>query len=454
MPNESHPNAAAAKTDAPAVAPVEAAAPPAEAPAKPPRTRRKPAARDAAGRYTSNRAAADNAGAGNPTAYYARNYARNRQQAKKSGADFLIPWWLVVLAFLFATPLGIGLLVLNLVLANRGKFAAGKPRTAARSGQPIYAPAAQAQHQPDAKRLADGLTVAAVVLTVLGGLACMGAVFSNLWMLTDYGDIAWFLEEVWPLAILLFGGIGCGFAAHRVRTGWLMRNRIGRIVGDADHCYIEDIAAVLGCDTEKCIDHLENCITKGVFGPDAYLDMRSMALVVRGAAPAPKQPPAAKAEPDPQPETAARPEETRYDKILKELRRINDSIPDQEMNAKIGRLETVAGKIFAQLQDDPDQLPQLRKFMDYYLPTSLKLLDTYAELEAQGVEGANISESKRRIERSMDTLVTAFENQLDKMFQSDALDVSTDIEVMEKMLSADGLVGDSDPFGLHGGKQG
>ena len=135
---------------------------------------------------------------------------------------------------------------------------------------------------------------------------------------------------------------------------------------------------------------------------------------------------------------------------MKELRRINDAIPDEEMSAKISRLEAVSARIFEQIQDDPDKLPQLRKFMDYYLPTSLKLLDTYAELDAQGVEGANITESKTRIERSMDTLVTAFENQLDKLFQDDALDVSADIEVMEKMLSADGLVGDSDPFGLQG----
>ena len=134
---------------------------------------------------------------------------------------------------------------------------------------------------------------------------------------------------------------------------------------------------------------------------------------------------------------------------MQELRRINDAIPGEEMSAKIDRLESVAAKIFVQLQEDPDKLPQLRKFMDYYLPTSMKLLNTYAELDAQGVEGANISESKRRIEQSMDTLVTAFENQLDKLFQADAMDVSADIEVMEKMLNADGLTGDDDPFGLH-----
>ena len=90
----------------------------------------------------------------------------------------------------------------------------------------------------------------------------------------------------------------------------------------------------------------------------------------------------------------------------------------------------------------------MRKFLDSYLPTVVKLLEAYAEMEAQGVEGENIRESKRRIEDAMDTLVTAFENQLDKLFESDALDLSTDIDVMERMLRADGLTETDSPFNL------
>ena len=140
-------------------------------------------------------------------------------------------------------------------------------------------------------------------------------------------------------------------------------------------------------------------------------------------------------------------ERDQYKKILDELRRVNDAIPDEEMSDKISRLEAVSAKIFEQAKSDPDKLPQMRKFMDYYLPTSLKLLNTYAELDNQGVEGENISESKRRIEQTMDTLVKAFENQLDRLFASDALDVSTDIDVMQNMLRADGLTDDT-PFKL------
>ena len=106
-------------------------------------------------------------------------------------------------------------------------------------------------------------------------------------------------------------------------------------------------------------------------------------------------------------------------------------------------LEQLCVQIFKTVAEKPAKATQIRKFMDYYLPTALKLLKTYAELDAQGVEGENIRESKQRIEQVMDTLVTAFEAQLDRLFEDDALDVSTDIDVMENMLRADGLTGNT-----------
>ena len=162
-----------------------------------------------------------------------------------------------------------------------------------------------------------------------------------------------------------------------------------------------------------------------MFGPEAYLDMRRKCLVVTGKPPEPTPKKAKKSKVE---KADPMPEKDQYQKILDELRRVNDAIPDEEMTDKISRLEAVS-----------------RKFMDYYLPTSLKLLNTYAELDNQGVEGENISESKRRIELTMDTLVKAFENQLDRLFASDALDVSADIDVMQNMLRADGLTDDA-PF--------
>ena len=242
----------------------------------------------------------------------------------------------------------------------------------------------------------------------------------------------------------LTGGIGCLFGGWHIRTSRRMRRKIDNIVGDAKYMYIQDIADASPCSYEKCCKHLENCIDEGLFGPGAYLDMHRKCLVVKERPPEPTPAPA----PAPKPQKAdPMPEADQYQKILDELRRVNDAIPDEEMTDKISRLEAVSAKIFEQSRTDPDKLPQMRKFMDYYLPTSLKLLNTYAELDKQGIEGENISESKHRIEQTMDTLVKAFENQLDRLFASDALDVSTDIDVMQNMLRADGLTDDA-PFKL------
>ena len=257
----------------------------------------------------------------------------------------------------------------------------------------------------------------------------------------------WLIEDSMPMLIAAAGGLGCLFGAHKLRTGRRLRKKIVNIVGDSQYMYIEDIAAAIPCSYDKCRKHLQNCSDAGVFGPDAYLDMKRRCLVVKGKAPETTAPKAPAKTQEAQAQTAKETAQTkdRYQKILDELRRVNDAIPDEEMSDKISRLEAVSAKIFEQAKTDPDKLPRMRKFMDYYLPTSLKLLQAYAELDSQGVEGENITESKRRIEQTMDTLVHAFETQLDQLFAADAMDISADIDVMQNMLRADGLTGDT-PF--------
>ena len=127
---------------------------------------------------------------------------------------------------------------------------------------------------------------------------------------------------------------------------------------------------------------------------------------------------------------------------ISEMRRLNDSIEDASISAKIDRLETISGKIFEQVQAEPKKLPQIRKFMNYYLPTTLKLLNAYDRMGEQGVSGENISGTMKRVENMMDTIVEAFEKQLDSLFGSEALDISTDITVLENMMAREGLVDD------------
>ena len=399
---------------------------------------------------------------------YQNNY--NRSEYHAGDGPFQFPWWAIVIGFVVWWPLGFIFIGLNTAMKN-GKLGGFEEKARVRTQSfgrvnttPVYDAevrplngsalrrSADPGAQPAAKRLkgaalATGLTVAGVLLLICALAALPSASYWLPEALTEGGSYwTWLIEDSMPMLMSLTGGIGCLFGGWHIRTSRRMRRKIDKIVGDAKYMYIQDIADALPCSYDKCCKHLENCIDEGLFGPDAYLDMRCKCLVVSQRPPEPTPAPAPKPEKQPEKQTDM-PERDQYKKILDELRRVNDAIPDEEMSDKISRLEAVSAKIFEQAKSDPDKLPQMRKFMDYYLPTSLKLLNTYAELDNQGVEGENISESKRRIEQTMDTLVKAFENQLDRLFASDALDVSTDIDVMQNMLRADGLTGDT-PFKL------
>lgn len=129
-------------------------------------------------------------------------------------------------------------------------------------------------------------------------------------------------------------------------------------------------------------------------------------------------------------------------KALDEMRRLNDSIQDAAISAQIDRLEQVSGKIFRQVQKDPTQLPQIRKFMSYYLPTTLKLLNAYDRMSGTGVSGENIDTTLAKVEAMMRTIVAAFEKQLDSLYGAEALDISTDITVLENMMAREGLAED------------
>ena len=129
-------------------------------------------------------------------------------------------------------------------------------------------------------------------------------------------------------------------------------------------------------------------------------------------------------------------------KAISEMKRLDDAIEDEKISQDIRRLEMVCQKIFDQVKADPGKLPQIRQFMDYYLPTTLKLLNAYDRMDGAGVEGENISGTKERVENIMGTIVTAFEKQLDSLFGADAMDISTDISVLETMLAREGLAGE------------
>ena len=126
--------------------------------------------------------------------------------------------------------------------------------------------------------------------------------------------------------------------------------------------------------------------------------------------------------------------------MLAEIRKENDLIPDAQLTAQMNQLDKVANQIFHTVAEQPAKAPQIRRFMDYYLPTTLKMLTGYRKMDERQVKGENANEARAQIREAMDTVLKAFDKQLDALYQDELLDISTDIDVMETMLRQDGLI--------------
>lgn len=134
------------------------------------------------------------------------------------------------------------------------------------------------------------------------------------------------------------------------------------------------------------------------------------------------------------------------------VRHINDIVPDsEEMSNKLYKLESIMNKIFEQVKKEPETADDLHKLMNYYLPTTKKLLTAYVDLDRQQAgNGENVKQTKREIETVMDTINEAFANLLDSLFQDLAWDISSDISVMKTMMAQDGLTEDALMSGVSG----
>ena len=125
---------------------------------------------------------------------------------------------------------------------------------------------------------------------------------------------------------------------------------------------------------------------------------------------------------------------------IREMKRLDENIADPGISADIVRLEQVSARIFDEVRTHPEKLPQIRRFLDYYLPTTLKLLNAYDRMSGTGISGENIDTTLAKVEGMMRTIVAAFEKQLDSLYGAEALDISTDITVLENMMAWEGLV--------------
>lgn len=127
---------------------------------------------------------------------------------------------------------------------------------------------------------------------------------------------------------------------------------------------------------------------------------------------------------------------------IRRIREVNDKIPEEIISGKLSRLERICARIFEHVEENPEKLPDIRRFMSYYMPTTLKLVEAYQQFSDQPVQGENITTAKKEIEGMLDDIGGAFEKMFDKLFEDDAMDISTDISVLSTMLAQEGLLKD------------
>ena len=350
-----------------------------------------------------------------------------------------IPTIAIFIVMAMSGPLGVLLFILKGIdqkvqkeeqeaARARGDYRADLGPEPDRKSEPVYGHDVPTEAQKSAKQWHKNI---ATLCTIMGAVFLLAGVTNAVDVLEIWRFYPGFSGLFSNIAMVIGGG-GALLTGLRMKSTRKLERLLDKVVGERDNIPLPELFAAAGVDATRGRPAVKSAIEHGYFGADAYIDNRTATLVVRGAAPQPPKQP----EPKPAPAPA-----DQYAALLQQLRQANDAIPDPVMTAKISRLEAVSARIFELAKQDPGKKAQLQKFMDYYLPTALKLLNTYASLPAQDVQGENIADVKKNIERSMDLLVTAFENQLDKLFQSDALDVSADVAALEGMLNMDGLTG-------------
>ena len=314
---------------------------------------------------------------------------------------------------------------------------------------------------------ANGKTVAGV-LKVVGG--------SLLSLFTFFGFLSTAVVRMFTGASLLSFSViltllgfcgGVGLLTGGIRTlGMVGRfNTYKRILGQKTYCALDKLARSVGKSSSFVRKELSRMIDDGLF-LEGHMDKEGrnlitsdetfrnfeksrLALEQRQKEEAKAQLAAARSEPEPASKAKEKVRDPQVQEVLdrgneflRQIRKCNDAIPGAEISEKISRIELLVRRIFQRAQTHPEIIPDLKKLMDYYLPMTVKLLNAYADMDAQPVQGETIQASKQEIEDTLDTLNLAFEKLLDSVFQDTAMDVSSDISVLQTLLAQEGLVED------------
>mgnify|MGYP001172563897 FL=1 len=284
------------------------------------------------------------------------------------------------------------------------------------------------------------LSIVGAAITAIFGISLV----TMLGEVIAYGWYSYMMEELLPMCGFFAGGVAMLVAGQRMKRRSARIARYLAVMGKRSHISVDELCTVTGKSRKKVEGDLNYMVEKGLLGTGAYLDSGRGIFFRSADAFADYANATAKKE-------NVTPKEANegYAGALRAIRSANDRIADPVLSEKIDHLETVAGKIFREVEEHPEKQQQAATFLNYYLPTTLKLLDSYAKFEEAGIEGENLSRAQERIEETMDALIKGFDKQLDDLYRNEAMDIDSDIRVMENMLRRD-TASVEDDFGLGG----
>ncbi len=400
-----------------------------------------------------------------------------------------VPWfWIFIFLAMFSDelfgliiPLGMGLLVYYAIKSAREKNAAqNQYRNSYRTSTSTYSASQTAQTQSSARTATTGTynaqsssasadkktsktgsynakatskpaaqsasqTASTVYTSPLQDAGKKQSVRSALWILA--GAFALFIglmifTDAYVASDFIAGGLFSGAGVVGLLNGFRkrkrakMNRRYAAVIGKRDWMALEELAQALPVESvAKCEKELQALIDDGYYGPAAYIDS-SRGVFYRSS------------------DVAQIHENSRVKKgpvvkeavnisdhasVIKEIRRLNDEIADPDVSARINRVEELTDSIYKFIESHPEKKSQVTTFMDYYLPTTLKLLSAYAQFEDSASNGENVTAAKKNISSILDTLVDGFALQLDRLYETDVIDISGDIQVLEQMMARDGL---------------
>ena len=353
-------------------------------------------------------------------------------------------WVWIAMMFAFGLwPLGLIMLINKLKDTPRRDYnavlkeAQSKPKTETKAAQTVK----------KVTRTPDVTSKTAKVLTIVG------AIFTGIFgvgLLSMLGDvISWGWYHYMQRQLFVLSGFFTG-GVVTLRAGLKMRRRAKRlarclaVIGERDYISLDELASIVGKKRKTVEADLEYMLEKGMLGTFAYVDS-GRGMLFRSATAAGKY----KAEKAGEENLTPKEANEGYAGTLRAIRYANDRIADPVLTQKIDHLETVAGRIFREIELHPKKRQQATTFFNYYLPTTLKILNTYARFDGAGIEGENLKRAKQKIEQTMDALVAGFDKQLDDLYRSEAMDIDSEIRVMESLLKRDISSVEQD-FGLGG----